>query len=1025
MKKMLLLFFCLFWTAALSAYVCNSGNLGPIHVTIQEPDPLEKWGQPQEVQSIFENSSAQPITIRFCFRTFAPLRFCDSKDLNQNRQSGTLTVPAHDKLIFRVKIAAEPGAFCGHYPINLDLYLKDQFLNVVQPIETKLPPNDNWKIDDLPLMRTLANWKSPKSWKDPSGAKLVFNLDSGNRATVIPGELGLADALISVESKGRTVKWQGLRIFVAGLPLYSREPGKFVSDGDKKNNRWTQTFRYKDREYRLFYEIRQNKGAIQFKIDCSVPELLTWLEFGPCDRKLDAISLGHGYYVKKPGAFRIESNGHSFASSFIGLDYDNNASVLMASEALIHSFENLPDQNRHSIAVCGPTVLTLVPGTMAQGGSMDCAIRYRAVFDKKPASGVHAKQGRFVVDIWNGLYAQQAQLIRDAAELYGLKNDLIFITHNWQRFRYDHRLPDVWPPNPLFGSREDLLNVMKTAQSNGWYFGTHNNVIDYYPDSSSFSFDNVSFRPDGSMQKAYRNVFLKAQSYRLAPHRAADVLGTCLKQMNDDQFIMNCCFVDVLSAAPVHASRNYFDKNGKTISQLQAYQGVANVFNNLHKIQNAALKKTALKEKESITVSEAGHDYLIGSLDGADCQFINLNRQGGGEYCWFNIPRFTDAEKIPWFDAVNHPFFSLHGVGYSIRYEGGRGRELHGIDSDDYICAELLTGHALMTDGFCRDVKEILSGYIRSLNHIPALRQTVRKYYLAQGIMRELANDEIIHFDFIDGDIHRQKVQWKGGMTVYVNRGTDDWTVDGIVLPQYGYLARNKKTGSESMIHRLDGRVVEQSSWKENGKLIRYVNGRNRELDKLIPVSPKGNVKMTPNDSKIKIEVQWIPYKDKAVPSSKFQITFFLVKRKGAETSLYPDFTLGTVQGDLRKTVSAEFDLPKTEKGRYDILVGVAPQGRDVNHVDSRMKLLATPSFFYRYHLGELALDPVKQAIFTPFEEKDQSLYDRLFPPKKEINFGFCRTKGGFRLEYDAAGKVSKVIQLPGEPGTGLKIISP
>ena len=47
---------------------------------------------------------------------------------------------------------------------------------------------------------------------------------------------------------------------------------------------------------------------------------------------------------------------------------------------------------------------------------------------------------------------------------------------------------------------------------------------------------------------------------------------------------------------------------------------------------------------------------------------MEVTRQDG-EYCWNVIPEYADAEKIPWFDAVNHTSFVLHGAGYSIRYE--------------------------------------------------------------------------------------------------------------------------------------------------------------------------------------------------------------------------------------------------------------------------------------------------------------------------------------------------------------------
>ena len=198
-------------------------------------------------------------------------------------------------------------------------------------------------------------------------------------------------------------------------------------------------------------------------------------------------------------------------------------------------------------------------------------------------------------------------------------------------------------------------------------------------------------------------------------------------------------------------------------------------------------------------ISEAGGDHLIGYVDGADCQLLHLSPKPKR----FNTTvACADWDIVPWFDAVNHTRFSLHGVGYSGRYQGGRSRSLHGIESDDYISAELLTGHALMIDRMGLD------------------RGAVRKYWLAQDFIRSIARDEITKVEAAGGNIHRMVVSWKSGAKVYVNRGLEDWSVAGHCLPQYGYLAVNGPL--QSAIERLGGVVVEQSRSRRHW----YVNGR-------------------------------------------------------------------------------------------------------------------------------------------------------------------------------------------------------
>jgi hypothetical protein len=209
--------------------------------------------------------------------------------------------------------------------------------------------------------------------------------------------------------------------------------------------------------------------------------------------------------------------------------------------------------------------------------------------------------------------------------------------------------------------------------------------------------------------------------------------------------------------------------------------------------------------------SEAGHDQLIGYLDGADCQHLQITPVSE-RFC--NKVVCKDWERVPWFDAVLHDKFSLHGVGYSGRYQGGRERREHGIESDDYISAEILEGHALMIDRGAFG------------------RGAVRKYWLAQDFVRSIALDQVENVEFVAGDIHRQIITWKSGARVIVNRGDEDWMIAGKRLPQYGYFAKNGPI--ESSIEKIDNVIVEQSCTLSSG----YFNVRDLNQDKLINFSP-------------------------------------------------------------------------------------------------------------------------------------------------------------------------------------------
>lgn len=744
---------------------------------------------------------------------------------------------------------------------------------------------------------------------------------------------------------------------------------------------------------------RKKGDALQIQVDADPVTLQDVQLISP--QAVEGLYMSYGWYVKKPGKVNISSNGHQNSTTYVAFDFADGKSLLMASSApFLYTFHD-PEKKHCGISGISPTTFTLVSGTK---GGIDCAIRYRPLMEKPAAPGAAKKAGKFCVDFWNGRFSQHEEFLRQCAETYGLRDDLIFISHNWQRFHYDHRLPDVYPPNPLFGTTQEMKNCLALCRKYGWAMGVHLNVIDYYPDASTFSFENVTFKADGQPLPAYLNVPLDAQSYRLASHRAAGVMKQTLDEMNADGFTLDAVFTDVLGTGP-WAAAPLWDRNGRFITQKEAVAGVANVFDTIRNTQNAACGF------QTFTNSESAHDFLVGHLDGGDCQFMRLTRDSSVPYRWFTIRDFEDVTRIPWFDLVNHQKMILHGVGYSQRFEGSLGRELHGLESDEYISTEILTGHALMTDGFGRDVNEILSGYVRDLDLPKALHQTVRMYWLAQCVARELARSEILSVEFVGGDIHRVKVVWDCGMTVYVNQGADDWTVEGVTLPQFGFLARNPKTGTESMIYRhACGRVVERSTWKEGAKTVHYVNARRKPVSNLVPVSPKAQVELNAQPAeKLNVRVDWERFQDRPVPQEKFQFTFWLSRAGTNETHTCEDVLLKTVEGGFRSALETTLEIPADRRtGRQELFVSAVPLGADVMNYDLRLKMLATPAFYYRYRLGRLE----DGKTFQPQIETDQPLYERLFPPAAPVDFGILKTDGGEKIVTEP-GKEPVVTPLP------------
>jgi len=311
--------------------------------------------------------------------------------------------------------------------------------------------------------------------------------------------------------------------------------------------------------------------------------------------------------------------------------------------------------------------------------------------------------------------------------------------------------------------------------------------------------DYICFSADGKPIRAWYNRGRDAQSYRWRPDCFMPFLKRNLRLIKDG-ISPTHYFIDVFTSIGCF---DFYDNEGKYHPSTETRQNWGKAF---------AWIRDFL-DKNAPTTSEAGHDQLIGYLDGADCQHLTLAKENPQSHMIY-LP-CDDWERVPWYDAVNHHRFILHGVGYSVRYQGGRSRTEHGINSDDYISAEILEGHALMVD----------SGSWG--------RAAVRKYWLAQDIAHNLALKKITDVQMFDNNIHRLIVTWDNGTKVYVNRGKRDWLIEAKILPQYGYLVKGKEL--ISTIEKIDN-VFCESTIGPGGW---YCNTRTFDFEDSLSIEPQ------------------------------------------------------------------------------------------------------------------------------------------------------------------------------------------
>jgi hypothetical protein len=717
--------------------------------------------------------------------------------------------------------------------------------------------------------------------------------------------------------------------------------------------------------------------ALRIKVEC--PEYITALGLNNADQVAPRVFYGHGYCIVDPEPFRAGAGGHNLSTSHVGFEFANGVALLTASDTPVDYLQVEPARKLYRLQTHPDATLTFVPGAQ---GAFDCALRYRPLYDKRPAPGVAAKAGRFVFDLWGGRFADDAARLARCFD-YGLTNSLVLM-HVWQRWGYDYRLPDIFPPQPGLGTLADLQALGELCRSRGALWGLHDNYIDLYPDAMDFSYEHVTFTADGAPRRAWLNEGRGAQSYQFRPDHIAPFV-----RRNLDLLVPplrpTASFVDVFTSM---ASFDYYDRQGTFHPKTETLRAWGECF--------AAIRNAC--GGNAPTVSEAGSDDLIGWLDGADAQFMQLGPRADR---FHNVVPCRDWERVPWFDAVNHTRFSLHGVGYSDRYQGGRGRDEHGIESDDYLSAEILTGHALMID-------------------LAALgRGAVRKYWLAQDFIARIARDEIRAVEFVGGDIHQLHVSWASGAEVHVNRGVTDWTVDGHVLPANGYWARAGEV--ESSIERVGGVVIEQS--RSAGQF--YWNSR--QFDPMAPVAIRPAVERVDyrGGREFRLHVKWeartgtakecavFYHFSRPTPGRRALTEFFGGGKPGISTTQWA----GEITTGADWPIVVPADMPF---GEYEILVGLH---RSDNR-NSRERLVGDADPHRRYNVGKLVVEGNAQSGITAIRWEPPTLAagrDAMMPPTPSgaVDFGLGKTDGAFRV----VRKSDQVVVTPLPDGAPCNLI--
>lgn len=783
--------------------------------------------------------------------------------------------------------------------------------------------------------------------------------------SVAPGRMGIVDSVISIATSDGKLTYHGFNVHIDGRKLGNWRSGFDYGECEMSDDTWVLPVKDEDGEFDVAIKVWKEGEGLRFRFslervkrDLQGHPRFTHISLGQVDQELHRLYAGHGNVLQKPGKLRLGYGGFTLSTSFAGFDFANGISLVQATDIPPDAVSVDPENGIATLEAHHDLTFTLAPSIE---GAFHAARRYREILDPPEGKGVAKLLGKMCLDQWGGDYARATDGLERAAR-YGL-TDSVFVKHVWQRWGYDYRLPDIYPPA---GNRDDFQKMADACNRSGILFAPHDNYIDFYPDATGFSYKHIIFNPDGTPQRAWYNEGRRAQSYRWLPHAFRPWLEENL-QLIKEGIAPTSYFIDVFSAI---GPMDYYDESGRFYPKTISVKEWGEAFDRVFEVFDRAP-----------TISEAGHDALLGHLDAAEADHQGWTPESRS-WSW-NVPA-EDGERVPWHDMVTHGRFIMLAGGLGSRYSGEGSREMHGYGSDDYLSMTVLGGRSPMCDG-------------------PFNRSAVMTYWLLHDVCADLARRELVKHEFSDDDIHRQIVHFDGGGRVIANRGESEWSVEGHILPQYGFIAESGEY--RAMITRRDGIIT---AWSESPDVI-FVDARPPEHFGGIPIQVEILGVEDLGGKRFAIESRWTVRSPIEQPGNTFiHFTNPEVSPEGEHIAFQGGFPIGPEQWnkagvyDVRAEAALPDDLPL---GEYGIRFGIyQPERRG-----RRLPIPGRRDSTGRSDGGTVLFSEESGAVKYKPSLPDEST-ERLNIAGKIVDFGSIKTNGTFRLLKDK----QLIIPLPG-----------
>ncbi|MBI2421914.1 MAG: hypothetical protein HYV27_03710 [Candidatus Hydrogenedentes bacterium] len=397
---------------------------------------------------------------------------------------------------------------------------------------------------------------------------------------------------------------------------------------------------------------------------------------------------------------------------------------------------------------------------------------------------------RIVLDLWrhhDGTYAGAGENLRDLKD-NGIDH-LAIINHVWQHFGYDVKLPDHLPANPQFGGDEGMKAFGQAANECGYVWSLHENYVDMYPDAPSYDETALARHGDGRPVEGWYNGGTGVQAFSIKSNRALEYAAKNSPEIHA-RYGTSAAYLDVHTCVPPWHVLDH--------DAIQPMAAVAA----FKYAQQVRLFQYERETHGGPLFGEGNHHFFwAGHFDGAEAQVA------GGE----------DHAPLLDFDLLKiHPQMVNHGMGYYERWFRRGYDHQWGYDTgtpeqiDKYRAQEIAYGHA----GFIGDAQTDNIQWVAKEHHLMHPIQRLGATATPTAILYEV-NGRLAPLGaaLAAGQRLRQHIRYDSGLKLWVNWDPKPWSVEGRMLPQWGFLALGPDT--EVMTVLQDGHFAGYASCPE------------------------------------------------------------------------------------------------------------------------------------------------------------------------------------------------------------------